>query len=122
MNPFLSKVLVDLARKKLEKKHADKPVSKKQIVPLVRTFQVEISHAIKEYIFIIFGVFSAGFGLKGFLLPNHFIDGGATGISLLLEHTTSLELGILLVVINLPFVLLASKTIGVKFAVKSYII
>ena len=119
MNPFLSKVLVDIARKRLEKKQAKDHVSKKEIVPLVRTFQVELSHAIKEYIFIIIGVFSAGFGLKGFLLPNHFIDGGATGISLLLEHTTTLNLGLLLILINLPFVFLASKTIGIKFAIKS---
>ncbi|GAA4887216.1 YitT family protein [Flaviramulus aquimarinus] len=122
MNPFLSKLLVDVARKKLEKKQANnQPISKKQIVPLVRNFQVELSHAIKEYIFIIIGVFSAGFGLKGFLLPNHFIDGGATGISLLLENITSLNLGLLLVVVNLPFIILASKIIGKKFAIKSII-
>ncbi|NMH87838.1 YitT family protein [Flavivirga algicola] len=119
MNPFLSKLLIDLARKRLEKKQANKPVSKKQIVPLVRRFQVELSHAIKEYIFIILGVFSAGFGLKGFLLPNKFIDGGATGISLLLENVTSLKLGLLLVLVNLPFLILASKTINFKFAIKS---
>ncbi|WP_298555320.1 YitT family protein [uncultured Algibacter sp.] len=121
MNPFLSKLLVDIARKKLEKNHVDKPVSKKEIVPLVRKFQVELSHAIKEYIFIVIGVFSAGFGLKGFLLPNSFIDGGATGISLLLENVTSLKLGVLLVIVNLPFIYLASKTIGNKFAIKSII-
>ncbi len=120
MNPFLSKILVDVARKRIEaNQKTNKPVSKKQIVPLVRKFQVEISHAIKEYIFIIIGVFSAGFGLKSFLLPNHFIDGGATGISLLLEHTTSLKLGVLLIVINLPFLILASRTIGNKFALRS---
>lgn len=119
MNPFLSKILIDLARKRLEKKQVNKPVSKKQIVPLVRIFQVELAHAFKEYIFIIIGVFSAGFGLKGFLLPNHFIDGGATGISLLLQHTTSLNLGLLLVLVNLPFIILASRTIGIKFAIKS---
>ncbi|MDO7138476.1 YitT family protein [Algibacter lectus] len=122
MNPFLSKILVDIARKQLKKKEASsegKAVSIKQIVPLVRKFQVELSHAIKEYIFIIIGVFSAGFGLKGFLLPNKFIDGGATGISLLLENVTSIELGLLLVLVNIPFLILASKTIGNKFALKS---
>lgn len=121
MNPFLSKLLVDLARKRLEKKQVSKPVSKKQIVPLVRRFQVELSHAVKEFIFIIIGVFSAGFGLKGFLLPNQFIDGGATGISLLLENVTPLKLGLLLLLVNLPFLILASKTIGVKFALKSVV-
>ena len=119
MNPFFSKILVDIARKKLESTQVNKPVSKKQIVPLVRKFQVEISHAIKEYIFILIGVFSAGFGLKGFLLPNRFIDGGVTGISLLLQNVTSLELSYFLILVNLPFLVLASKTIGVKFAIRS---
>ena len=121
MNPFISKVLVDIARKKLEKKYHNKPVSKKEIVPLVRNLQVELVHTIKKYIFIIIGVFSAGFGLKGFLLPNHFIDGGATGISLLLENITSVKLSILLVLVNLPFIFLASKTINTKFAIRSIV-
>lgn len=122
MNPFLSKILVDVARKQLKKTHADDgPIAKRLIVPLVRKFQVELAHTIKESIFIIIGVFSAGFGLKGFLLPNHFIDGGATGISLLLEHVTSMQLSVLLILINLPFIFLASRTIGNKFAVKSII-
>jgi len=121
MNPFLVKILIDVARKRLEKKQVNTPVTKKEIEPLVRKYEVEVSHAIKEYIFIIIGVFSAGFGLKGFLLPNSFIDGGATGISLLLENITALNLGVLLVIVNLPFIYLASKTIGNKFAIKSII-
>ncbi|KJD32570.1 membrane protein [Tamlana nanhaiensis] len=120
MNPFLSKILVDIARKRLSaKQKSKKGISKKELVPLVRNLQVEFTHAIKEYFFIALGVFSAGFGLKGFLLPNNFIDGGATGISLLLTNITNLHLGILLVLVNLPFIILASRTIGVKFALKS---
>ena len=121
MNPFLVKILIDVARKKLEKKQDNAPVTKKEIVPLARDYEVEVSHAVKEYLYIIIGVFSAGFGLKGFLLPNNFIDGGATGISLLLENITSLNLGVLLVIVNLPFIYLASKTIGNKFAIRSII-
>ncbi len=119
MIPFLSKILVDIARKRLQNKQADKPVSKKQIVPLVRRFQVEVKHAIKEYIFIIIGVLSAGFGLKGFLLPSRFIDGGATGISLLLQNVTNLDLSYFLILVNLPFIFLASKIINFKFALRS---
>ena len=121
MNPLLSKLLIDIARKKLEHKHPNQPVRKREIVPLVRNLQVELSHTIKKYIFIAIGVFSAGFGLKGFLLPNRFIDGGATGISLLLENITTLNLETLLVLINLPFIFLASKTINLKFAVRSIV-
>ena len=119
MNPFIAKILVDVVRKRLKTKEPSKPVNSRQIVPLVRKLQVEITHGIKEYIFIIIGVFSAGFGLKGFLLPNNFIDGGATGISLLLEYLTSLNLSYLLILVNLPFLILASKTINKKFALRS---
>lgn len=121
MNPFFSKILFDIARKKLEKKDYAKPISKRDMVPLVRKLQVELRHAIKEYIFIILGVFSAGFGLKGFLLPNNFIDGGATGISLLLEYATFINLSYLLILVNLPFLILASKTFSLKFSIRSFI-
>lgn len=121
MNPFISKLLVDLARKKLKSKHKDSPVSQNDIEPVVRNMQVEISHAIKEYIFIVIGVFSAGFGLKGFLLPNRFIDGGATGISLLLENITTIDLEYLLILVNLPFIILGARTMNFKFAIRSII-
>lgn len=119
MNPFISKLLVELARKRIAARQKNIPVSKEQIVPLVRAWQVELAHAIKEYIYIAIGVFAAGFGLKGFLLPNRFIDGGATGISLLLENVTGIELSYLLVLVNLPFIILASRTFSMKFAIKS---
>jgi uncharacterized membrane-anchored protein YitT (DUF2179 family) len=65
------------------------------------------------------GVVVAGLGLKSFLLPSHFIDGGVTGISLLVSATTGLPLSLLIVLINIPFVLLAYKQIGPSFAIKS---
>ncbi|GAA4269784.1 YitT family protein [Hyunsoonleella aestuarii] len=119
MNPFLSKILIDVARKRLQKNQTNKPVSRKQVIPLAQRLYVELRHTVSEYFFIVIGVFSAGFGLKGFLLPNNFIDGGATGISLLLENITSLKLGILLVLVNIPFIILASRTISLKFAIRS---
>lgn len=67
------------------------------------------------------GVFSAGFGLKGFLLPNHFIDGGVMGISLLVAAITSLPLPILVFALNVPFILLGLKQISKEFALKTFI-
>jgi uncharacterized membrane-anchored protein YitT (DUF2179 family) len=121
MNPLFGKLLVDIAKQRLKEKHAPIPYTEKEITPVIDNIKVEVSHAIKEYVFIIIGVFSAGFGLKGFLLPNHFIDGGATGISLLLQNITSLSLGVLLLLVNIPFLILATQTIGKKFAIKSVI-
>jgi len=65
------------------------------------------------------GIASAGFGLKGFLIPNSFIDGGVTGISLLTEQVTGISLSILLVIINLPFLMVGYSQISKAFAVKS---
>jgi uncharacterized membrane-anchored protein YitT (DUF2179 family) len=121
MNPILSKIIVELARKRLKASQTSTLITEKEIKPVVKNIQVELSHALKESIYIIIGVFSAGFGLKGFLLPNHFIDGGATGISLLLQNITSLNLGILLLLVNAPFLLLATQTISKKFALKSVV-
>jgi len=65
------------------------------------------------------GILSAGLGLKGFLLPNHFIDGGVTGISLIVNAVSGVPLSILLLLINLPFILLGFSQIGQSFALKS---
>ena len=73
----------------------------------------------RETLFIVLGIFSASFGLKSFLLPNHFLDGGAMGISLLLNITTDFPLGLLVILVNIPFVLLGSKQISKGFAIKT---
>lgn len=65
------------------------------------------------------GIFSAALGLKGFLLPNGFIDGGVTGISMLISHTTGVSLSVLIVAINVPFVVLGYFQLGQKFAGKT---
>ena len=68
---------------------------------------------------IICGIFSAAFGIKGFLLSSHFIDGGVTGVSMLFATTSGLPLSILILVINLPFVALGLRQVGVRFALRS---
>ncbi|MFN6375486.1 MAG: YitT family protein [Chitinophagia bacterium] len=67
---------------------------------------------IKSLIFVVLGVISAGFGLKSFLLPSHFIDGGATGISLLLTNLTGLPFSIIILIINLPFLVMGYRQFG----------
>ena len=81
--------------------------------------KIGISRHIKDFILITAGIFSAAFGFKGFLMTNHFIDGGATGISLLISALTPIPLYILLIVINSPFILLGYKIIGKLFAMKT---
>ena len=76
---------------------------------------------LKEVALIVCGVISACFGLKSFLIPNHFIDGGVTGISLLVSTLTKWNLSYLIVLINIPFVILGYKQIGKGFAIKTSI-
>jgi len=73
----------------------------------------------KNLALILTGGFLAAFGIKGFLLSSHFIDGGVTGISMLLASITSLPLAVLLVVINIPFLVIGYRQLGAAFAIKS---
>lgn len=84
-----------------------------------RTFFIVLKRNIKDFILIVTGIFSASFGFKGFLLSNHFIDGGATGISLLISALTSIPLYQLIIGVNIPFIILAYKVMGKFFAIKT---
>lgn len=74
---------------------------------------------IKEILFLFLGVCSASLGLKGLLLPNHFLDGGAMGVSLLTQFLTDINLSVLIIAVNAPFILIGARQISVPFAVKS---
>jgi uncharacterized membrane-anchored protein YitT (DUF2179 family) len=75
----------------------------------------------KDFLLILLGIISASFGLKGFLLPNQFTDGGATGISLLISVLTDFPLSILILSVNLPFIFMAYYQIGKEFTIKTII-
>jgi uncharacterized membrane-anchored protein YitT (DUF2179 family) len=72
-----------------------------------------------NFLLIVLGIFSAGMGIKGFLLSSHFIDGGVTGISMLLATVLGYPLAILIPLINLPFIAVGFRQIGWVFALKS---
>lgn len=76
---------------------------------------------IKDAIFISLGVTAAAFGLKSFLLPSHFLDGGVMGISLLIHNQTNFDLSYLVVIINIPFIVIAYAQVSKSFALKTLI-
>lgn len=76
-------------------------------------------HHLFSAMYLALGVLSAAFGLKAFLLPNDFIDGGVTGISLLVRQLTGLPLSLLIIVINAPFIVMAYFQMGRTLALKS---
>ena len=77
------------------------------------------ARATRSTILILLGILSAAFGLKGFLLSSHFIDGGVTGVSMLLSNVLGWPLSLLIPVINVPFIVIAYRQIGRVFAVRS---
>lgn len=86
-----------------------------------REFVISAKRYVRDFFLITAGIFSAAFGFKGFLLTNHFIDGGATGISLLISALTQIPLSFLLIIVNSPFILLGYKLLGKQFAFKTAI-
>ena len=62
-------------------------------------------------------IYSAGLNL--FLIPNHIIDGGITGISLLVQALTGIPFSLLIVILNLPFFYLGYRRLGAGLAVSS---
>ena len=65
------------------------------------------------------GILSAGMGLKGFLLSSNFIDGGVTGVSMLLAKVTSAPLSVWLPLVNVPFIVIGYRQMGRAFAIRS---
>jgi uncharacterized membrane-anchored protein YitT (DUF2179 family) len=87
----------------------------------LRSRRINIARAFKDVLFISLGVSSAAFGLKSFLLPNGFLDGGVVGISLLTNVLTDIPLSYLLILINLPFMIIGYTQISKTFAIKTLV-
>ena len=87
----------------------------------VETQKTVWSGRIKNFVLIGGGIVVAAFGLKGFLLPNGFLDGGATGISLLVNRLTGIDISILILLVNLPLIFIGYRQVSKVFAVKTFI-
>lgn len=74
---------------------------------------------VSDTLYLVLGVLSASFALKSFLVPNHFLDGGVTGISLLIHEVFHVNLAVVLLLLNIPFVILSVYLVGKHFAIRS---
>jgi uncharacterized membrane-anchored protein YitT (DUF2179 family) len=118
MHPFIQYTIVrNIVKYKLKNKIES--ISAEDFENEVQNIKVEFSHWGSDIFFMLLGVVSASFGLRGFLLPNSFVDGGVTGISLITAELTTIPLSVLLILINIPFLILAYFTVNKRFAVKS---
>ena len=74
-----------------------------------------------DIILLIAAVIISGFALKGFLLPNHFFDGGISGVSLLVSDLFDVNLAISILVLNIPLIIISYFSIGKRFALRTLI-
>jgi len=120
MNPLLTNIIIRVTGKgKRTKPEADKDLTDYVLAKKYREFMIMVKRDIKNFVLIVTGIFSASFGFKGFLLTNDFIDGGATGISLLVAALTDIPLYVLIICVNLPFIVLGYNIMGRRFAFKT---
>jgi uncharacterized membrane-anchored protein YitT (DUF2179 family) len=97
---------------------SDDPKNVKTLAAIMsheRTLRRELVNAL----LIALGILSAGMGLKGFLLSSNFIDGGVTGVSMLLAKVTPAPLSVWLPLVNLPFIAVGYYQLGRAFAIRS---
>ncbi len=65
------------------------------------------------------GAFLAAIGYEGLLIPNKIIDGGVIGISIIITYLTQVPLGLLITLLNIPFIFLGYKHFGKEFVIST---
>jgi uncharacterized membrane-anchored protein YitT (DUF2179 family) len=122
MNSLWTKVITGtILRQKEDSAQHGNDHSQYALAKAYRELKITVFSSLKDLVLMAAGIASAAFGLESFLLPNNFIDGGATGISLLISEISSVPLYILLLLINIPFIFLGYKVVSRNFAIKTAI-
>jgi len=127
MNPIFQQIIIDAVlrsnnkQKDSKKNGENRELNKYQKARVYYQFKTLVKKETVNLILMIVGIFAAGFGLKSFLLPNNFIDGGVTGISLLMTELTGITLPVLIILLNIPFVIIGYTQIGKVFALKTIV-
>ncbi len=75
---------------------------------------------LKDLFFLTLGSLIYAFAIEGFLVPSRIIDGGVTGVSMILNTVSNIPLGILILVINIPFIVLAFQKLGKRFVISTF--
>lgn len=72
-----------------------------------------------SYVIITIGTLIAAFAIDTLLIPNTILDGGVTGISMVISKLSGISLSILVLIINIPFVLIGYKHLGKYFLART---
>ena len=74
---------------------------------------------IQDFFYAVAGILFAGFALESFLVPNHFLDGGVTGVALLIHETYHIPITMLVILCNVPFIIMGGYLISKNFAIRT---
>lgn len=96
-------------------------LTKKKVQIKEKTKREIFFEYLKKIICWILGAFIVAVALEMFLLPNKIIDGGVIGISMMISYITEWNLGLLIFLINIPFLILAFKSLGKKFVINTFL-
>ena len=80
-----------------------------------------ILYKVLQFIFIILGAAIAAFAVEGILVPNSILDGGVTGISMILNYVLDWKLSLCIIIINIPFLYIGYKNMGWRFLIKAIV-
>jgi uncharacterized membrane-anchored protein YitT (DUF2179 family)/HD superfamily phosphodiesterase len=83
--------------------------------------KTNLAEIFQDTLSVVLGVIIAAFALKSFLVPNHFFDGGITGMSLLVHELYHLNLALLIVLFNLPLIIISYFSVGKRFAIRTFL-
>lgn len=119
MKPVLSRLIIQTVLRYKTTAEKQRGFSDYTLAKGYRELMIILRRQLKDAVLITLAIFSASFGFKGFLLTNQFIDGGATGISLLLSALSGIPLHWLIIAVNLPFVIMGYRIVGRQFALKT---
>ena len=81
---------------------------------------LEIKQGAQDILYTLAGILCCGFALKSLLVPNGFLDGGVTGISLLLHEIYHIELAYIIVIASIPFIVMGAYQVNRRFAIKTF--
>ena len=106
-----------------EEREAKKQENKNYLEHNLKLHSKKSNHRenLQDILSVMLGVIIAAFALKSFLVPNHFFDGGVTGLSLLIHELYDLNLAIAIIIFNLPLIIISYFTVGKNFAKKTFL-
>ena len=82
-------------------------------------FKSQRKRNIFSFLMITIGAIVAAYALETFLIPNTILDGGITGLSIIISKVTQLPVSILVLILNIPFVYIGYKNLGKGFLIRT---